>query len=1137
MLSWFRRGSPDICAGISPQVYADNHLFTQVIESTHLDNALRWLREQSVGQDHSDVWDYSRDWEQHKAALQQQVRSGTFRFQPVHEVDITDDKGDTSRREIRPAQDRILIRAIAQVLKPVFGEALSRDCVHLAGNGGGKAAVAQLQGYIDQHPEAEIIKSDVKGYYAHIDHTLLHEQLHHLLPNEPELNRILWQFMRRTVELGGHYREVECGLPLGASLSPLLGALYLRPLDELAKSTPDSFYRRYMDGWAWVLPKKTRLRKALKQQYAVLQALRVAMHPDKTFIGKVVKGFDFLGFHITPTGVTVSAAALSRHEQKVARLYEQGASPKRIRAYRLRWLAWVGAMNSFLLCANIANSAPTTPPKVYPSCPLTTVDTDLGNGNIVRSYTIAKPYLVNNAPLLSTMNFIANTSALRGSALYNTASVFTFESYSSTPPSALAAWPTTVSAETAPSSGTETRYLTMGGNDDGYCTYRYSLTVDPASTSGKYSRSNFTVYTPIAPDSDATVTAGDGVNEPVNLSTTANAVASAVNVFDFKISDGGGADGLSTDVTQIKLNTSGTGDFSKVTWRLNGAGASNVSGDYDNNAKTITFSGLTLSVADGGTATYTVNAYFNNITGIVDNSTYILSVNGKDDLTLDSSKTQMSAANTDVTNGTGTKATVTATEPSSALKPGDIAFVGFNADDNDEFAFVALSDIPAGAKIFFTDNGWDGGKFTVAEGTLAWTAPAGGISAGRVVTVAGKTPSVDVGTINEDKADFNLGTSGDQLFAYQASAYNTAPTAFLAALTSKGTGGDLNLASTGLTLGSTAIDFAAIKGDANDGGYYNAPRNDKPAFSDYLAVINDANNWGVEADDGSLAVPKFAGAFSLWTDTAAAPLVLSPILAPLKPELGTQTLNFTLSNPAGNPAITLGNPAITSAHTAEFTPDASACGTPLAAGVSCTLSVTYTPDSANVGVRTALLSVPNTSGTVLATALLTSNEGTTSQAARRLPDALTELAFTQNGSPVTRLQSGVATTVSWGQTGYQAGMESVLAAFECDQTTLNSGNCGSSYSTKTQDSGFQSAQENLGASWSFQGVSAKLNRYQWTFTPQCQGDALVMRFYQRSTQDKAADNNSLSLLIPGGLLPPAAYYDHEGRRLTLPCTH
>ena len=31
MFTWFRREAPQVCAGISPQVFAENHLITQVL--------------------------------------------------------------------------------------------------------------------------------------------------------------------------------------------------------------------------------------------------------------------------------------------------------------------------------------------------------------------------------------------------------------------------------------------------------------------------------------------------------------------------------------------------------------------------------------------------------------------------------------------------------------------------------------------------------------------------------------------------------------------------------------------------------------------------------------------------------------------------------------------------------------------------------------------------------------------------------------------------------------------------------------------------------------------------------------------------------------------------------------------------
>ena len=47
-----------------------------------------------------------------------------------------------------------------------------------------------------------------------------------------------------------------------------------------------------------------------------------------------------------------------------------------------------------------------------------------------------------------------------------------------------------------------------------------------------------------------------------------------------------------------------------------------------------------------------------------------------------------------------------------ALSSGSIAFTGFNADGNDNIAFVALVDIAVGETIVFEDNEWTGSAWT-----------------------------------------------------------------------------------------------------------------------------------------------------------------------------------------------------------------------------------------------------------------------------------------------------------------------------------------------------------------------------------------------------------------------------------------
>ncbi len=169
-------------------------------------------------------------------------------------------------------------------------------------------------------------------------------------------------------------------------------------------------------------------------------------------------------------------------------------------------------------------------------------------------------------------------------------------------------------------------------------------------------------FTAQAIDSDATLVAATAVSEPVALPSTANSAAAAVSIFDFILSDGGTADGLSLSVSQLVLHTSGTGPFSQLVFLLNGPDASGVTGTYNSSANTLTFSALSIAVANGSNETYTVSAYYATNSSLTENQTFVLSLDGDTDLTVSSSGTQMSGANAALSNGSGSTVAITATQ-------------------------------------------------------------------------------------------------------------------------------------------------------------------------------------------------------------------------------------------------------------------------------------------------------------------------------------------------------------------------------------------------------------------------------------------------------------------------------------------
>ena len=52
-----------------------------------------------------------------------------------------------------------------------------------------------------------------------------------------------------------------------------------------------------MDDYVIFAPTRHKLRKVIKLMYAVLDDLKVQVHPKKRFIGTTRKGFDFLERH------------------------------------------------------------------------------------------------------------------------------------------------------------------------------------------------------------------------------------------------------------------------------------------------------------------------------------------------------------------------------------------------------------------------------------------------------------------------------------------------------------------------------------------------------------------------------------------------------------------------------------------------------------------------------------------------------------------------------------------------------------------------------------------------------------------------------------------------------------------------
>jgi RNA-directed DNA polymerase len=95
------------------------------------------------------------------------------------------------------------------------------------------------------------------------------------------------------------------------------------------------FYRRYMDDIIVLAKTPWHLRKAVRTANQHFNQLKVAQAQDKTFIGKISRGWDFLGDHFDGKQLTLAAKTVEKHVLRDRQLYELLSKKK---PPQMRWL-------------------------------------------------------------------------------------------------------------------------------------------------------------------------------------------------------------------------------------------------------------------------------------------------------------------------------------------------------------------------------------------------------------------------------------------------------------------------------------------------------------------------------------------------------------------------------------------------------------------------------------------------------------------------------------------------------------------------------------------------------------------------------------------------------------------------------
>jgi len=179
-------------------------LITEIASDEIIDAAYAWLCSRRENHSHNnDVWNLRIHWERKKPEIQRLLLADAYQFSPQTEFRLPD--GDL---QCWSAGDSLVLKAITIVLGKHLAPVLSPACTHVAGHGGAKKAVREVFENLSNNDF--VMKSDVKSYYASIDHKLLRDILAEYVDDDAVLH-LGWQYLNRTVTFGENYREVYDG--------------------------------------------------------------------------------------------------------------------------------------------------------------------------------------------------------------------------------------------------------------------------------------------------------------------------------------------------------------------------------------------------------------------------------------------------------------------------------------------------------------------------------------------------------------------------------------------------------------------------------------------------------------------------------------------------------------------------------------------------------------------------------------------------------------------------------------------------------------------------------------------------------------------------------------------------------------
>ena len=260
---------------------------------------------------------YGQELEQNLHDLHGRLHRGAYRAKPSRRVYIPKADGRQRSLGIAALEDKVVQRAVVEVLNAIYEvDFLGLSYGFRRGRSQHNALDALAVG-IKRKNVNWVLDADIRGFFDAIDHGLLHKFVEHRIADKRVL-RLIQKWLTAGVMEDGTWTASEEGTPQGATVSPLLGNVYLHYVFDLwaqqwrrRRACGDMIIVRFADDIIVGFEHRSDAEQFLDELRERLATFALELHADKTRLlefGRFAarkrrarglgrpETFDFLGF-------------------------------------------------------------------------------------------------------------------------------------------------------------------------------------------------------------------------------------------------------------------------------------------------------------------------------------------------------------------------------------------------------------------------------------------------------------------------------------------------------------------------------------------------------------------------------------------------------------------------------------------------------------------------------------------------------------------------------------------------------------------------------------------------------------------------------------------------------------------------